>query len=211
MIKNYLSEFLGSFLIVLFGCGSIIINEQYNGLITHLGISVTFGGIVCICIYLFKKHSTHFNPAVSVTLCANNQLSLKHLLFYMTYQCLGAMFAAFILHILFPLNSSLGSTTPTGNEWQSFLLEFILTLLLLALVFVFDKWPTKYAGVLIGCLIFLEAYFGGPISGASMNPARSIGPALISGKIEKLWIYIIAPILGGLTAFVCFNFSKFQK
>ena len=200
MLKNYLAEFVGTFLIVLVGCGSIAINEKYNGIVSHLGISLSFGTIVCIAIYMFKNYSTHFNPAVSITLYANKQLSLKHLLLFVFFQCLGATTGATLLKLLFPVNILLGSTIPSGSNWQSFLLEFLLTFFLLALIFILDKHPTKYAAILIGLLIFLEAYFAGPICGASMNPARSIGPALVSGHTSYLWIYVIAPVLGGLSA-----------
>lgn len=200
MLKKYFAEFTGTFLIVFVGCGSIVLNQEYKGIVSHFGISLLFGAIVYACIYVFKNYSTHFNPAVSITLYAQRLLSLKHLLFFVFFQCLGAITSAALLHLLFPLNDLLGSTIPTGGNWQSFLLEFILTLLLLALIFKLDKHPTKYAGVLIGLLIFLGAYFAGPICGASMNPARSIGPALISGHTEYLWIYLLAPVFGGLTA-----------
>lgn len=205
MFKKYLAEFFGTFLIVLFGCGAIVINQTYNGVVTHFGVSLTFGVIVCIVIYLFKKQSTHFNPAVSITLFANKQLSLKHLLYYVLFQVLGGIFAALILKLFFHQNSLLGATMPSGSCWQSFVLEFILTFLLLVLIFMLDKNPTKYAGIYIGALIFFEAYLVGPICGASMNPARSIAPALVSGHLEHLWIYIFAPISGGLVALLFFK------
>lgn len=208
MFKKYLAEFFGTFLIVLFGCGAIVINEIYNGIVTHFGISLAFGIIVCVAIYLFKKQSTHFNPAVSITLFANKQLSLKHVLYYVLFQLLGGVFAALILKLFFYKNNLLGSTMPSGSWWQSFLLEFTLTFLLLSLVFILDKKPTKYAGMYIGTLIFLEAYLAGPICGASMNPARSVAPALVSGHLEHLWIYIFAPVAGGLSALLFFNRKK---
>ncbi len=205
MLKNYLAELFGTFLIVLFGCGAIVINETYNGIVTHVGVSLTFGVIVCVAIYLFKKQSTHFNPAVSIALFANKQLSLKHLLYYVLFQLMGGVFAAIILNYFFQQNNLLGSTTPAGSWWQSFILEFGLTFLLLLLIFILDKKPTNFAGIYIGTLIFLEAYFAGPICGASMNPARSFAPALVSGHLEHLWIYIFAPIIGGLTTLLIFK------
>lgn len=210
MIKRYFAEFCGAFLIVLFGCGAIVINQQYNAVITHFGISLAFGLIVCVAIYALKNYSTHFNPAVSVTLFIKKQLSFKHLLFYLFFQIFGAIVASFLLRLLFPLNMLLGSTMPSGSQWQSFYVEFFLTFLLLALIFILEKKPTKYAGIIIGFLIFLEAYFAGPICGASMNPARSIGPALVSGHTEHLWIYIFAPIAGGLTSLFFFRSKKKQ-
>ena len=211
MFKKYLAEFFGTFLIVLFGCGAIVINQTYNGVVTHFGVSLTFGAIVCIAIYLFKKQSTHFNPAVSIALFANKQLSLKHLLYYIFFQVLGGIFAAFILKLFVHQNSLLGSTMPSGRWWQSFVLEFILTFLLLALIFMLDKKPTKYVGIYVGALIFFEAYLAGPICGASMNPARSVAPALVSGHLEYLWIYIFAPIAGGLVALLFFKSIRINR
>lgn len=208
MIKKYLAEFLGAFLIVLIGCGAIVMDQSYYGIVTHLGISISFGVIVSVAIYLFRNYSTHFNPAVSITLYAHKQLSLKHLLFYLFFQCFGAIVAALLLRLIFPVNSLLGSTMPSGSLWQSFALEFGLTFLLLSIIFILETYTTKYAGIIIGFLIFLEAYFAGPICGASMNPSRSIGPALISGHTEHLWIYILAPIAGGLTTLLFFNRKK---
>ncbi len=199
-MKQYVAEFLGTFFIVLIGCGAIVLNEQYQGVITHLGISIAFGTIVCLVIYLFAKQSTHFNPAVSITLFLANKLSLKHVVLFSVFQISGAVVASIILHLLFPLNTMLGATQPTGYWLVSFVLEFLLTFLLLLLIFILDKYPTKYAGVFIGFLIFLEAYFSGPICGASMNPARSIGPAVISGHVNFLWLYILAPITGAISA-----------
>ncbi len=199
-MKKYIAEFLGTFFIVLVGCGAIVINQQYQGIVTHLGISIVFGTIVCLVIYAFAKLSTHFNPAVSIALFLANKLSLKHLIFFYAFQISGAIAASALLGFICPLNELLGTTQPNGYWLFSFVLEFILTFLLLLLIFILDKYPTKYAGVLIGLLIFLEAYFAGPICGASMNPARSIGPAIISGHLNYLWLYIVAPISGAISA-----------
>lgn len=200
MFLKYLSEFFGTFFIVLIGCGAIVINQECGGAVTHFGISLAFGVVVSSVIYLFAKHSTHFNPAVSITLFMDKKLSFKHLVFYLFFQIIGAVVASSLLHVLFPLNVYLGSTNPTGSELQSFVLEFILTFLLLALIFILEKHPTKYAYLIIGFLIFLGAYFAGPYCGASINPARSIGPAIISGYLSHLWLYVLAPIMGALTA-----------
>ena len=206
MFKKYLAEFLGTFFIVLIGCGAIVINQQYNGVITHLGISIIFGVIVCLVIYAFSKQSTHFNPAVSIALFLSKKLSLKHLIAFIIFQISGVIVASIILHFIFPSNQLIGTTQPNGYWLLSFGLEFILTFILLTLIFILDKYPTKYAGLLIGLLIFLEAYFAGPICGASMNPARSIGPAIVSGHLNYLWLYIIAPTMGAISALYIRNF-----
>lgn len=205
MIKKYFAEFFGAFLIVAVGCSAIVISQEYQGIINHFGVSLVFGAIVCFVIYAFKNLSTHFNPAVSITLYAHKQLSFKHTVLYVFFQCSGGMMAAFLLKHLFYKNELLGSTIPTGSLLQSFVLEYFLTFLLLVLIFILDKKPTRFAGLIIGFLIFLEAYFGGPISGASMNPARSIGPAIVSGHTAYLWVYIFAPITGGLSALLVFK------
>lgn len=205
MVKKYFAEFFGTFLIVVVGCGAIVLSQEYQGTISHFEISLAFGAIVCSAIYGFKNLSTHFNPAVSITLYVHKQLSFKHTVFYVFFQCLGGMIAAVLLKKLFYKNEFIGATIPSGSLLQSFGLECFFTFLLVVLIFILDKKPTKLAGLIIGFLIFLEAYIGGHISGSSMNPARSIGPAIVSGHTEYLWVYIFAPITGGLAALFVFK------
>jgi aquaporin NIP len=122
-------------------------------------------------------------------------------------QCLGAVAASGFLRALFPAHATLGATLPAGTEWQSFALEFILTFLLMFVILNVSTGAKEKgitAGIAVGSVIGLEAMFAGPICGASMNPARSLAPALVSGHFEHLWIYLVAPVLGAaLAIFAC--------
>jgi len=203
-MKNYLAEFLGTFALVFFGTGSIVINEQTNGTITHGGISLTFGLTVMCMIYALGNISgAHLNPAVSIAFTVAKRFSMRQLPGYLIVQVAGALLASTSLKFLFPNNVLLGATLPSGSLIQSFVLEFILTFFLMLIIFRFAtgaKEQGMFAGVAIGAFVTLAALFGGPISGASMNPARTLGPALASWHLENVLLYLSAPVLGALLA-----------
>lgn len=209
-MKNYVAEFIGTFAIVFCGTGAIIINDISGGVITHLGICIVFGLIVMVMIYAFGDTSgAHFNPAVSISLVAANAFSVKQLLPYLASQIAGAIAASGILKLIFPLHQTLGATLPKYGIASSFVLEFFMTFLLMLTVMMFVKGkPEKapWVGIVIGAIILLEALFGGPVSGASMNPARSFAPALFSGNLQYMWLYIVAPCAGALSAVVISKF-----
>ncbi len=211
-MRKVLAEFIGTFALVFCGTAAIVINEERGGVITHVGIAITFGLIVMAMIYAFGEISgAHLNPAVSIAFAAAKKFEIKNLLPYISAQIFGALLASVILKVMFPQNTGLGTTTPSGGVWQSFWLEFILTFLLMLVIIKVSsgsKEQGMFAGLAIGSVVLLEAMFGGPVSGASMNPARSIGPAIISGHIAQLWIYILAPTSGALTAVYISKFLK---
>ena len=203
-MKKYVAEFIGTFAMVFCGTGAIIINQQTGGAITHVGIAITFGLIVTAMIYTFGSTSgAHFNPAVTIAFSIAGLFNPKQIIPFVVAQILGALTASFTLHFLFPENISLGATMPSGSAMQSLVLEFILTYFLM-LVILFTSQGSKEVGVMaglaIGGTVLLEAMFAGPICGASMNPARSIAPAIVSGNFNSLWIYIFAPIIGAILA-----------
>lgn len=202
--KFSLSEFIASFFLVLLGTGAIIVHEEKVWEIGNFGIALSFGLIVCVMILCVGRYSgAHMNPAVSIALYLHRALTFQNLIIYLAAQIAGACTASFVLRQLFPSNISLGATLPYAGIWPAFGIEVLMTFLLILLVLSLKKlpfWIKNYAPYWIGFLIFLEAYFGGPISGASMNPARSIGPALVSGAITDLWIYILAPLAGTVLA-----------
>ncbi len=202
-MKKYLAEFTGTFALVFFGTGSIIINDQ-TGFFGNTGIAFTFGLIVMAMIYSFRNISgAHFNPAVTIGFSLAKLFTPKEILPYILFQILGAFVASFLLKLLFPANLNLGSTIPAGSQIQSFILEIVLTLILMLVILVTSQgiWTIKqFAGILIGLTILLESMFAGPICGASMNPARSLAPAIVSGNIQSLWIYLVAPPLGASLA-----------
>ena len=202
--RKLFAEFIGTFAIVFCGTGAIVIDEQTHGLVSHIGVAITFGLIVMVMIYAFGETSgAHFNPAVTLGFAVANQFDKKLVLPFIFSQIAGAFLATMVLKFLFPGNVNLGSTIPAGSQLQSFVLEFFLTYLLLLVIFQVSSGSKEkgiLAGMAIGAMVGLEALFAGPICGASMNPARSLAPAIVSGNIESLWIYIVAPTSGAIAS-----------
>lgn len=211
-MKNLITEFLGTFALVFAGTGAIVINEVTGGTITHVGIALTFGLVILSMIYTFGDISgAHFNPAVTLSFAVAGRFSKSYVPLYILSQFLGAIAASSVLHYLFPGNTLLGSTLPRGTETQSFILEFILTFFLMLVILSVStggKEKGITAGIAIGATIALEALFAGPICGASMNPARSFGPALLSLHFEHLWLYLVAPTLGALSAIIACRLTR---
>jgi aquaporin NIP len=208
IMKKYFAEFLGTFALVFAGTGAIVINDVSGGGITHVGIALTFGLVVLAMIYTVGDISgAHLNPAVTSGFWLSGRFPARMVAPYFMSQCLGAITASAVLRFLFPSHATLGSTIPAGSEMQSFVLELILTFLLMFVILnvsIGAKEKGITAGIAIGAVIGLEAMFAGKICGASMNPARSLAPALVSGHFEHLWIYIIAPVIGAaLAIFAC--------
>jgi len=203
-MKKYIAELIGTFTLVFCGCGAIVTNEFSQGTVTHSGIALTFGLVVMSLIYAFGDISgAHFNPAVTLAFTYAKKFPLKEVPKYILAQCIGAIIAAVLLLILFPDNELLGTTLPQIDVWRVFLFEVILTFFLMLVIInvsTGSKESGIMAGIAIGGVVWFEAQFAGPITGASMNPARSIGPALVSGHLEHLWLYIFAPIIGALLA-----------
>jgi aquaporin Z len=212
MMKKYTAEFIGTFALVFFGTGAVIVNEISSGVISHTGISITFGLIVMCMIYAIGDISgAHMNPAVTFSFAVNRSFPWKQVLPYILSQVAGGIMASVILAFLFPSSITLGSTLPVGEFHQSFILEIVITFFLMFTILrvaTGSKEQGMFAGIAIGSLVMLMAMFAGPISGASMNPARSLGPALVSGKWHFFWIYITAPIIGALAAVGVHRFLK---
>jgi aquaporin Z len=212
MRQKLLAEALGTFALVFAGTGAIVINQVSGGAVTHVGIALTFGLVVLAMIQTFGDVSgAHLNPAVSLALAVSGRFSWQQVPGYMMAQIGGAVIASGLLRGLFPQAVTLGATLPAGPPYQSFGLELVLTaLLMLTILSVSSGAPEKRttAALAIGSVIGLEALFAGPISGASMNPARSLAPALLSGSLEHLWIYLTAPVLGALLTVPLWNATR---
>ncbi|MGQ0829041.1 MAG: MIP/aquaporin family protein [Bacteroidota bacterium] len=209
-MKKFLSEFLSTFFLVFAGTGAIIINQQSGGAITHVGIAFTFGLVVTAMAFAFGNYSgAHMNPAVTIALWIGKKFPTNELHLYLPAQLTGAFLASLLLKILFPDNSMLGATLPAGNEMSSFVMEMILTFFLMFTILSTTKEDNNYAPIAIGFIILLEAMFAGPVSGASMNPFRSLAPAVVSGHLESLWLYLTAPTLGAVIGM--FTFKIFDK
>jgi aquaporin Z len=214
-MKKYLAEFLGTYALVFAGTGAIVIDQQTSGGVTHAGVAITFGLIVMSMIYAFGDISgAHLNPAVSIAFTIARKFSVRELLPYIISQVAGALAASLTLKLLFPANTLLGATMPAGSDVQSFVLEFILTFFLMLVIINVAKGSKEqgmFAGLAIGGVVALEAMFAGPICGASMNPARSLAPAIVSGHSEHLWIYLIATIMGAALAVPVWNILSIKS
>lgn len=195
---------LGTFALVFAGTGAIVVNDVAHGAVTHVGVSLTFGLVIAAMIYAIGDVSgAHMNPAVTLGFWASRRFPIGWIIPYIAAQCAGATLGSLAIKLLFPAHLMLGATVPSGSAGQSFLLEVLLTALLMFVILGVSSGPKELgvmAGLAIGGVVGLEALFGGPISGASMNPARSLGPAIVSGRLGHLWIYLVAPVLGALIA-----------
>ena len=210
-MKKYWAELIGTFILVFSGTGAIVINELY-GSVTHLGVGLTFGLVVMVIIYSIGEISgAHINPAVSIALWVAKRLDGKEVFPYILFPLRGAFFASFTIKMLFPESNLLGATLPAGSWEQSFILEFILTFILMFVILQVSsgsKETGTMAAIAIGAIVGLEAIFAGPVCGASMNPARSIAPAVMAGHLTHLWLYIVATTLGAVASVGAYRLIK---
>lgn len=203
--NRHAAEVLGTFALVFAGCGAIIVNDNYGHALGHVGISLVFGLIVMAMIYAVGNISgAHLNPAVTLGFYFAGRFEGRDILPYISCQLAGALLAAALLRCLLPEHETLGATLPADAAIRAFVFEVILSFLLMCVILNVSTGHMEkgiMAGVAIGGTVALEALIGGPVSGASMNPARSIGPAIVSGHLESLWLYVIAPVIGTCLAY----------
>ena len=206
------AEALGTFMLVFAGTGAMIVNGLYGGIITHVGVAIVWGLVVMTVIYAFGDVSgAHVNPAVTVGFWLARRFPGRRVAPYIASQCLGAVLASLVLSRLFTDSFGLGMTVPSGPAMQSFAVEIILTFYLMFVILSVatgSKEKGVMAGCAIGAVVGLEALFAGPVSGASMNPARSLGPALASMRLEDIWIYLTAPFVGSSLAVAAFHLVR---
>ena len=200
-LRRAMAELIGTYALVTAGCGAIIVNTT-TGALSHVGVALTFGLIIMVMIAATGHLSgAHFNPAVTIAFTLTRHFAWQDVPLYIGAQLLGAISGALTLHVLFGPVASLGATLPTGSPIQSLILE---TLLSGVLMFVIISVATdtravgQLAALAIGGTVALDALWGGPISGASMNPARSFGPALVAGAWQSHWVYWVGPVLGAV-------------
>lgn len=212
-----ISEGIGTFILVFAGTGAVMVNPISGGAVTHLGISFVFGAVVAALIYTLGHISgAHFNPAVTLAFWASGFFPRQKVLGYIAAQSLGAIAASGLLRFSLGFVAQLGATLPLNGNWfQSCVLETILTFILMFVILgsgLDRRAPIGFAGLAIGLTVALEAAFMGPITGASMNPARSLGPALVGGIWQHHWLYWIAPILGAQLAVFVYRYlsNNFQ-
>jgi aquaporin Z len=206
-MKRLAAELFGTFVLVFAGTGAIVIDSQQDAAtITHVGVALTFGLIVMAMIYAIGDVSgAHINPAVTIGFWVARRFPGRSVPAYIACQCAGALAASGLLLVLFPDTTTLGATLPGKPQWlwQSFVFEIVLTSILMFVILSVStgaKEKGVMAGVAIGAVVALAALFAGPVSGASMNPARSLGPAVVSGNVTHLWLYVVAPIIGAVAA-----------
>lgn len=200
--QHALAELIGTFGLVFAGTGAVIINTETGGTVGHVGIGLTFGLIVMTMIYATGHISgAHINPAVTIAFWAARHFPTRLVPVYLVAQLLGAIAASLILRGMFGDVAALGTTLPRAGDGQSFVLEIILTFFLMFVIMAVatdTRAVGQAAALAIGGTVGLEALFAGPISGASMNPARSLAPALVSGTWDSQWLYVAGPIIGAL-------------
>jgi aquaporin Z len=193
----------------------MVVNDLQDGMLGHVGIAVVFGLVIMAMIYSYGNISgAHFNPAVTISFFAAKRISGRDTIFYIISQISGGLLGGVILLLLFPEAVSYGTTNPSGGNLQAFVLEVILTFILMTVILNVSTGHMEkgiMAGIAIGGTVALASLFGGPISGASMNPARSIAPAIVSGDLKNLWIYLVAPIIGSTLAIPFLNFIQGRK
>jgi aquaporin Z len=203
--RRLAAELLGTFFLVLAGTGAIVVNDMTRA-VTHVGVALTFGLVVLALIYALGDVSgAHFNPAVTIGFVLARRFPAASAPAYIAAQLAGALLASAVLRAMFPDHPTLGATVPwnRGTPEQAFVLEVFLTGFLMFVILCVStgaKEKGLMAGIAVGSVIGLEALFAGPITGASMNPARSLAPALVSGQFEHLWVYLLAPVVGAALA-----------
>jgi len=208
IVRPLIAEFLGTFTMVFCGTGAMTINEITGGSVGGVGIGISWGFIIIAMIYSFGDISgAHFNPAVTIAFAAAKKFRWQQVPTYVLVQFIGAISASLLLHFLFPASEWLGGTQPSVvpyfEPYKAFILEILLTFFLMMVIIHVSTGSKEVgivAGLAIGGVVMLEAIFAGPMTNASMNPARSFGPALVSGHLENLWLYLIAPVIGALLA-----------
>jgi aquaporin Z len=205
-INKYFAEAIGTFCLVFAGTGTIVVNDISGGVVSHVGIGLVFGLVVMAMIYAVGDVSgAHLNPAVTLGFWYAKRLPANVVAPYIASQIVGAFVASGLVLTLFT-HKTLGTTQPTGSAMQSFILEIILTAILMFVILSVSTGAKEkgiLAGVAIGGVIAVEALFAGAVSGASMNPARSLAPAVVSGTLGDLWIYLAGPAIGSAIGVLC--------
>jgi MIP family channel proteins len=214
-MHRLVAEAVGTFALVFAGTGAIMIDAKTGGAVTHVGVGLTFGLVIMVMIYAVGHVSgAHFNPAVTFAFALGRHFPWREMPRYWGAQMGGALLASLLLRFLFGDIAQLGATLPSGSAGQSFVLEAVLTFFLM---FVITSVATdvravgQSAAIAIGGVVGLEALFAGPISGASMNPARSLAPALVSGTWTDQWIYIAGPMLGAAIGVILYQYVRSES
>ena len=208
------AEAIGTFTLVFAGAGAVMVNAKTHAL-GQVGIAITFGLVIAAMIYAVGHISgAHLNPAVSFAFALTRHFPWTRVGAYWAAQLAGALAAAVLLRALLGDVGNVGATLPSGSDGQSFVWEIVLTFFLMFVVVAVatdTRAVGEAAALAIGGTVGLDAMFGGPISGASMNPARSLGPGLVAGELSTLWIYLVAPPLGAALGALAYQLIRGQR
>jgi MIP family channel proteins len=211
LLRPLLAELIGTFALVFAGAGAIVVDARTHAL-GHVGIAITFGLVIMVMIYAVGHISgAHFNPSVTFAFAVTRHFPWTRLFAYWAAQAAGALIAAALLRTSLGSDAHLGATLPSGSQGQSFVWELVLTFFLMFVIMAVatdTRAVGEAAAIAIGATVGLDAMFGGPISGASMNPARSLGPALVSGDLHALWLYLLAPLAGATAGAVSYQLVR---
>lgn len=212
IVRKAAAESIGTFALVFAGCGAIMMHALYPDALSADAIPVVFGLVVTVMVYTLGHVSgAHLNPAVTITFATVKRFSWKEVPYYIIAQILGALLAILLLMNTLPDAGTLGQTLPKAGVWQAFAWEVVLTFLLMFVIMAVatdSRAVGVMAGIAIGGVVALDAFVGGAVSGASMNPARSLAPALLSGHTEHAWIYVVAPLLGAMLGALAYEFVR---
>lgn len=196
-LKSLLAEASGTFALVFIGCGSVILSEIGN--FNPQLIPFVFGLTITSCVYLLGKYSgAHFNPAVTIGFFMNKEISAKDGVIYIGVQILSAFFASLLHNVIFTEKHSFGTTTVSTTYSLGSVAEILCTAFLMLVILLVTRNDNKIYGLAIGGAVTVSALLIGDMTGASLNPARSIGPMLLYGNINELWFYILTPICGAV-------------
>jgi MIP family channel proteins len=211
LLRPLVAEVIGTFALVFAGCGAIMVDSKTHEL-GHVGVAISFGLVILFGIYAVGHISgAHFNPAVTFAFALTRHFPWPRAFAYWGAQLLGALLAAALLRGSLGNVAHVGATYPSGSDAQSFLWELILSAFLMFVILAVatdTRAVGEAAAIAIGGTIALDALFGGPISGASMNPARSLAPALVSGDLHAVWIYLVAPVIGTCVGGLAYQFVR---
>ena len=210
-MRSFVAEAVGTFALVFAGAGAIVVDARTHAL-GHVGVAITFGLVIMVMIYAVGHVSgAHFNPAVTFAFALTRHFPWGRAVAYWGAQIVGALVAAILIRVSLGTDAHLGATLPSGSQAQSFVWELVLTFFLMFVIMAVatdTRAVGEAAAIAIGGTVGLDAMFGGPISGASMNPARSIGPALVGGDLHALWLYLVAPVIGASLGAFTYQFIR---
>jgi aquaporin NIP len=211
LLRACVAELIGTFALVFAGAGAVMVDAKTAAL-GHVGVAITFGLVIMVMIYAVGHVSgAHFNPAVSLAFAVTRHFPWPRVALYWLAQLVGALLAAALLRASLGNLAHVGATLPAGSDGQSFVWEIVLTAFLMFVIMAVatdTRAVGEAAAIAVGGTVGLDAMFGGPISGASMNPARSAGPAIVSGDLRALWLYLVGPIVGAMVGAVAYQFVR---